>query len=55
VSTWREPIWNTYDSYGKALYLSGKKKEALTMYQKSVTMFPGNVPGKKMVEQLKKE
>jgi tetratricopeptide (TPR) repeat protein len=44
--------WNTYDSYGKALFQSGKKKEAILMYQKSVDMNAQNVPGKKILEQL---
>jgi CubicO group peptidase (beta-lactamase class C family) len=44
--------WNTYDSYGKALLQSGKKKEAIAMYRKSVEMFPGNLPGKKILEDL---
>jgi predicted negative regulator of RcsB-dependent stress response len=44
--------WNTYDSYGKALLQSGKKKEAILMYQKSVDMNAQNVQGKKMLEQL---
>jgi len=41
--------WNTYDSYGKALYLSGKKQEAILMYEKSIAMNPRNEPGKKML------
>ncbi|CAG5006644.1 D-aminopeptidase [Dyadobacter sp. CECT 9275] len=44
--------WNTYDSYGKALLQSGKRKDAIDMYRKSVEMFPGNLPGKKILEEL---
>jgi len=44
--------WNTYDSYGKALLESGKKKEAIEMYRKSLKIFPGNLPGKKILEKL---
>lgn len=44
--------WNTYDSYGKALLQSGKKEEAILMYQKSVTMNPQNEPGKKILEKI---
>jgi CubicO group peptidase (beta-lactamase class C family) len=44
--------WNTYDSYGKALFQSGKKKEAILMYRKSVDMNAQNVAGKKILEQL---
>ncbi|MCJ8211206.1 beta-lactamase family protein [Mucilaginibacter sp. RS28] len=44
--------WNTYDSYGKALLQAGKKQEAMDMYRKSVEMFPGNLPGKKILEKL---
>ncbi|PWK77068.1 CubicO group peptidase (beta-lactamase class C family) [Mucilaginibacter oryzae] len=44
--------WNTYDSYGKALLQSGRRKDAIAMYRKSVEMFPGNLPGKKILEDL---
>lgn len=44
--------WNTYDSYGKALLQSGKRQEAIDMYRKSVEMFPGNLPGKKILDNL---
>ena len=46
--------WNTYDSYGKALLLNGRKKEAIMMYRKSVEMNPKNEPGIKILEQLTK-
>jgi len=46
--------WNTYDSYGKALLQVGKRKEAIDMYRKSVDMFPGNMPGKKILDELTK-
>jgi len=46
--------WNTYDSYGKALLQSGKRQEAIAMYRKSVDMFPGNTPGKKILDKLTK-
>ncbi|RRB04106.1 serine hydrolase [Larkinella rosea] len=44
--------WNTYDSYGKALLQSGRRKDAITMYRQSVQMFPGNVPGRKILQAL---
>ncbi|PUZ24753.1 hypothetical protein DCC81_10450 [Chitinophaga parva] len=45
--------WNTYDSYGKALLQSGDTANAVRMYEKSVTMFPGNEPAKKILAVLK--
>ena len=47
--------WNTYDSYGKALYKSGHVREAIAMYQKSVAMNPQNEPGKEMLALIKRE
>ncbi|WP_276090420.1 serine hydrolase domain-containing protein [Pedobacter sp. JY14-1] len=44
--------WNTYDSYGKALLQSGRREDAIDMYRKSVEMFPENLPGKKILEEL---
>ncbi|KAA9346784.1 serine hydrolase domain-containing protein [Larkinella humicola] len=47
--------WNTYDSYGKALLQSGRRKEAIAMYRQSVLMFPGNLPGQKILNELTKD
>ncbi|HWV73268.1 MAG TPA: serine hydrolase [Pseudosphingobacterium sp.] len=47
--------WNTYDSYGKALYKSGQIREAISMYQKSISMNPQNEPGKEMLSMIKRE
>ncbi|WP_020599848.1 serine hydrolase domain-containing protein [Spirosoma panaciterrae] len=44
--------WNTYDSYGKALLQTGRRKEAIAMYRQSVQMFPGNLPGRKILQEL---
>lgn len=45
--------WNTYDSYGKALLQSGKREEAILMYEKSVKMNPQNEPGKRILVEIK--
>lgn len=44
--------WNVYDSYGEVLLKHGKKQDAIKMYQKSMTLNPGNENGKKVLEQL---
>lgn len=46
--------WNVYDSYGEALWFSGKREEAIAMYQKSIKMNPGNEGGKKALEDILK-
>lgn len=46
--------WNVYDSYGEALFRSGQKEAALTMYKKSVALNPNNQGGKAMLERLGK-
>lgn len=43
---------NVYDSYGEALLQSGKKEEAIKMYQKSVELNPDNENGKKVLKEL---
>jgi CubicO group peptidase (beta-lactamase class C family) len=44
--------WNTYDSYAEALWFSGKKEEAIAMYQKSIIMNPDNKSGKDMLQKI---
>jgi CubicO group peptidase (beta-lactamase class C family) len=44
--------FNTYDSYGQLLKDSGKKEEAILMYQKSVSLNPGNEDGKRILKEL---
>lgn len=46
--------WNTFDSYGEALLKTGKKQEAIKMYQKSIELNPENKDGKKILDQLLK-
>lgn len=43
---------NVYDSYGEALLQSGKKEDAIKMYQKSVELNPDNENGKKVLKEL---
>jgi CubicO group peptidase (beta-lactamase class C family) len=43
---------NIYDSYGEALLQSGKKEDAIKMYQKSVELNPDNENGKKVLKEL---
>ena len=43
---------NIYDSYGEALLQSGKKEEAIKMYQKSLELNPDNENGKKVLKEL---
>jgi len=43
---------NMYDSYGEALLQSGKKEEAIKMYQKSLELNPNNENGKKVLKEL---
>jgi len=43
---------NMYDSYGEALLQSGKKEEAIKMYQKSLELNPDNENGKKVLKEL---
>ncbi len=44
--------FNTYDSYAEGLRENGRKKEAIMMYQKSITMNPGNEDGKRALKEL---
>nr|WP_294779685.1 serine hydrolase [uncultured Flavobacterium sp.] len=43
---------NIFDSYGEALLKSGKKEEAVKMYQKSIELDPANENGKKVLKEL---
>ncbi|QLC65974.1 serine hydrolase [Flavobacterium sp. LPB0248] len=43
---------NVFDSYGEALLQSGKKEDAIKMYQKSVELNPDNENGKKVLKEL---
>ena len=47
--------FNTYDSYAEALAFTGKKKEAIAMYKKSIQLNPNNNGGKKALEKLLNE
>jgi len=44
--------FNTYDSYGEALRLTGKKQEAILMYRKSIELNPNNEDGKRAIFQM---
>ena len=44
--------WNSYDSYGEILLKTGKKEEAIKMYQKSIELNPNNEGGKKILKEL---
>ncbi|WP_281232779.1 beta-lactamase family protein [Flavobacterium gelatinilyticum] len=44
--------WNVYDSYGEILAKTGDTKQAVLMYQKSVTLNPDNENAKKVLEKL---
>ncbi|MCF0055251.1 beta-lactamase family protein [Dyadobacter sp. CY356] len=46
--------YNTYDSYGQLLKDSGKTKDAILMYKKSIALNPGNYDGKRILNQLLK-
>ena len=43
---------NTYDSYAYGLRATGKRKEAIQMYQKSIAMDPNNEDGKAALKEL---
>jgi len=43
---------NTYDSYAYGLRATGRKKEAIQMYQKSLAMQPDNDDGKQALKEL---
>jgi CubicO group peptidase (beta-lactamase class C family) len=47
--------FNTYDSYGEALAKTGKKEEAIFMYEKSLRLNPDSKGGKKALEELQKK
>jgi CubicO group peptidase (beta-lactamase class C family) len=47
--------FNTYDSYAEGLRATGKKQQAIIMYQKSISLNPDNVVGKKNLEELLKK
>lgn len=44
--------WNAYDSYGEALYKSGRKNDAIAMYRQSLRLNPKNENGAKMLARL---
>lgn len=46
--------FNPYDSYGEALAVVGKKKEAIAMYRRSIAINPANKPGIAALEMLLK-
>lgn len=46
--------WNTYDSYGEALLVAGRREEAIAMYKKSIALNPGNEGGKRVLAELTK-
>ncbi|KPH14007.1 serine hydrolase [Chryseobacterium sp. ERMR1:04] len=43
---------NIYDSYGEALLQSGKKEEAMKMYQKSLELNPESTNAKEMINKI---
>jgi len=47
--------WNSYDSYGEILLKTGKKEEAIKMYQRSIELNPKNEGGKKVLEEILKK
>ena len=44
--------FNTYDSYGEALAKTGKTKEAILMYKKSIGLNPENEGGKQALKSI---
>ncbi|ACU60272.1 serine hydrolase domain-containing protein [Chitinophaga pinensis] len=44
--------FNTYDSYAEALSATGKKQEAILMYQKSIALNPNNEDGIEALQRL---
>jgi len=44
--------WNVYDSYGEALYLSGKINDAIKKYQKALELNPDSESSKGMLMKL---
>ncbi|TWV95709.1 serine hydrolase domain-containing protein [Chitinophaga pinensis] len=44
--------FNTYDSYAEALSVTGKKQEAILMYQKSIALNPNNKDGERALQRL---
>ena len=45
--------WNVYDSYGEALLRTGKRDEAIRMYEKSILLNPNNDDGKKTLADIR--
>jgi Flp pilus assembly protein TadD len=45
--------WNLYDSLGEAYMNDGQEEPAITNYEKSIKLNPGNTTGKQILEQLK--
>lgn len=44
--------WNTYDSYGEALAVAGRKQEAIESYQKALSLNPGAGTAKAALKKL---
>jgi tetratricopeptide (TPR) repeat protein len=47
--------YNVYDSYGEALLKKGKRKEAIKMYVKSLTLNPQSISGLEALKKLKEK
>jgi CubicO group peptidase (beta-lactamase class C family) len=47
--------WNAYDSYAEGLWRTGKNKEAVRMYRKSIELNPDNEAGKQMLKKIENE
>jgi CubicO group peptidase (beta-lactamase class C family) len=47
--------WNSYDSYGEILLKTGRREEAIKMYQRSIELNPKNEEGKKILERILKQ
>lgn len=53
VLTFNEPqAWQPYNSYAEVLQQSGKKREAIIMYQRSLSLNPGNERAKEALRGL---
>jgi tetratricopeptide (TPR) repeat protein len=46
---------NVYDSYGEALLKTGRKDEAIRMYERALELNPHSQNAKKVLEQLRKD
>ena len=45
--------FNTYDSYGEILLLTGDKENAIEAYEKSLELNPDNENAKKVLSEIK--